>query len=92
MEASRAGVVRFTLLDTAGKPVDNAIFVTLLEDTVSCSMQVTSPSAGVYEARLEAGSAVVSVGRYGLASSRVTVDVKEGATTEVKVILQPKAE
>jgi RNA polymerase sigma factor (sigma-70 family) len=89
LDACTCGKAKFVVKDAAGKPLDDAKFLTTTED--SCSdLVVESPSAGVYVGELETGARKVEVRKDGFETAAVDVVVKAGATVELKVVLRPK--
>lgn len=89
LEATKTGTVKFVVKDEAGSPVLNASFA-VGTGAGTWTINPGNPEPGTYTARLEAGTREVHLSRAGLADTKVAVDVKEGETVLVEVVLHPE--
>ncbi len=92
MEEVRTGMVRWVLRDEEGKPVDRAKIQTVREDGVADPAdRFCNSDSGVYELFYEVGPRRLRISDLGdRLSAETAVEVREGETLKVEVVLRPK--
>ena len=101
LERSRPGRVRFTVKDEEGKPVTETshrlvcpVQFEIITNGLGRGVTATGSEPGVYVAQMEAGPTSVAIWSVSLQGPRraaqIDVDVRESATVEVDVVLQPQ--
>jgi hypothetical protein len=82
--------VVITVKDEEGNPVEGVTFSWNSDRDIWSSLHAEMTGPGVYVIKtLEAGARRISAYRSDKGSGRVTVNVREGATTEASTVLIP---
>ena len=93
LEDMATGKVRFTVKDGEGRPVRQVILLATRDGKRLQGSFSANADDGVYETSFETGTHPVTVGNFaGTLAAETTVEVREGETTEVEVILGAKEE
>lgn len=94
LDELRTGKVRFSVRDPEGKPVLLVSIESLKDGKRQQGSMTANSHDGFYETNFEVGTHTVRVRDVpgGKLTADLTVEVKEGATARVEVVLQPTAE
>jgi RNA polymerase sigma factor (sigma-70 family) len=92
LEGSRNGTVRIVVKDPDGKPVEGVSLTTVTDEpgggSSATSLHASVESPGVYLAPVEAGHRKICVFREDFQPTDVTLEVVEGQTAQVDVVLR----
>lgn len=92
LNAQMAGIVRGTVRDSAGTPVDGAVVTFVFEGGVTRRFEVKTDKAGVYsQIGLSPGPYTITAVRDGVGRKSAEVTLRPGARVTVNLDLEPSA-